>query len=319
MTGSTRKPNHSLARQSWSRSKTRGTLLPFALTFGFCAYARGNETMEPSYIYWLNPTPQGTVMTAIAPQQGSVDVTGNYDGVQEIGYYEQALPRNTFDRILALVDQVGLENLPASPTLPPDTPVTSVGKIWDERSPPVVRGYAVWQLPKVLYPVMDEFRAQTAALLKHPVRAIHGEGFPGKKQFSLEDTTVFAITLKNVGTTALKLDNPFHKRMEESLTLRLQVRKDKPPAQLREGDVIWIDCKLDHVRQADPKTAIPAGRQITLAAGTGLSFLIRKKLMLTPGRYIAELEYRTNRIKDDVSSMSGTLNMHLGIFEVIDK
>jgi hypothetical protein len=275
--------------------------------------------MEPSYIYWINPNPQGSMLTALSPQKGSVDVTGNPEGTQEIGYYEQALPRESFDRVLALIDQVGLETLPVSPTLPPDTPVTSVGKGWNAGRPPVVRGYALWEVPKALQPVMDAFRTQTTALLKHPVRVIHGEGAPVKSQFALDDTTAFTITLKNVGTEPLKLDNPFHKRMEEALTLHLQVRKDKPPNQLREGDVVWIECKLDHVRPVDPKAAPPAGRQLTLAAGAELRFVIRKKLLLSPGRYVAELDYRTSRLKEDIASMSGRLNMRLGSFEVTDK
>ncbi|ATB41054.1 hypothetical protein CYFUS_006516 [Cystobacter fuscus] len=275
--------------------------------------------MEPSYVYWINPTPQGPVVTALFPDKGSVDVSGNHDGRQEIGYYEHVLPRKVFDHVLALLDQAGLENLPVSPTLPPDTPVTSVGKSWAQRQPPMVRGYALWQVPKALQPTMDEFRLQTTELLKHPVRAIQGEGVPVKSQFLLEDTPAFTITLKNVGTEPLKLDNPFHKRMEEALTLHLRVRKDKPPDQLREGDTVWIECKLDHVRLADPKAVTPAGRQLTLAAGAELRFFIRKKLMLAPGRYIAELDYRTSRFKDDVSSLSGRLNMRLGSFEVLDK
>ncbi|HYO67006.1 MAG TPA: hypothetical protein VEU33_13080 [Archangium sp.] len=274
--------------------------------------------MEPEYVYWLNPTPHGPVVTALFPNKGSVDVSGNHDGRQEIGYYEHTLPRAAFDRVLTLIDQAGLENLPVSPPLPPDTPVTSVGMFWVQR-PPLVRGYALWQAPQALQPTMDEFRLQTTELLKHPVRAIHGEGAPVKNQFTLDDTAAFTITLKNIGTEPLKLDNPFHKRMEEALTLHLQVRKDKPPEQLLEGDAVWIECKLDHVRMADPKATPPTGRQLTLTAGGELRFVIRKKLMLAPGRYVAELDYRTSRFKEDVASMSGRLNMRLGSFEVLDK
>jgi hypothetical protein len=316
---STRRPKGSSARRSWSRSGirvARAGILLAVLTSMDGRATEGGTRMEPEDVYWMTDMLHGSVYTAIMPTLGSVHVTGNYEGAQSIGYYERALARHVFERIKQMVDTVGLEKLPEYPPLPPDTRGTSVGKTLPDGQV-VVRGYPLWDVPKQLQPVIDAFKAQTAELMKHPVRVIRGEGTPVKTNLSLADVLSFAITLTNAGTSPLKLDNPFHKRMEEGLTLQLHVKPDRPSEQIREGEELWIECVVDHVRAKDPKASLPGGRQVTLAPGAKLQFIVRKKLLLKPGSYRAELFYRTTRVKDDVSSMEGTLTIVLGTFEVL--
>jgi hypothetical protein len=276
-----------------------------------------DKKMEPAYLHWYSALSQdGSVMTAIAPDRGSVDLATNLGPLKEIGYYESPLTRDPFDRIMGLMDQVGFDGMQPGPPRPPDTLVVSLGKNYADPKASVVRGWAVYDVPQELKPILDEFEAQTAELREHPVRAIRGEGALASRALSLQDVLAARVTLKNVGTQPLKLDNPFHKRMEERLTVTLAVRMDKPWDQIREGEQLWIECKLEQIRPLNPKAVRPSGRQATLPPGATLEFSVRKRLLLKPGRYLAVLTYRTSRIKGDISSMRGGLVMDLGAFEV---
>jgi hypothetical protein len=267
---------------------------------------------------WLG---QSGPATAIAPdgENSSVDLGMNVQGRQEMGYYEHTLPAGTFARVLALLDQVGFDTLESGPPILPDTPTLSMGKMYDGTPPRFdMRGYDAGKVPKVLDPVRAELLALTEVILEHPVRAIRGEAAPTQRSFNIDEPVTFELRLKNVGIKPLLLDNPFHKRMEQQMTVRFVVTKDAPVPQNRGPEQLWVDVKVEHVHMLDRKLKPPAERELTLDPGEEFRFLVRKKLMLQPGRYRTAVFFRNSRQKKTEVSAPGALAMDPGMFEVVE-
>jgi len=282
--------------------------------------------MEPSFLLymeslgpqWLGGGGLGTSIQA-EPKVSSVELRSNFQGRQEVGYYEHYLPEGTFARIMNLLDEVGFDTLQSGPPILPDTPTVSVGKMYDGTPDRFdMRGYDAGKVPKVLDPVRAEMRALTEVILKHPVRAIRGEAAPTQPSFRIDEPVTFELRLKNVGTKPLKLDNPFHKRMEEQLTVRFLVTKDAPVPQNRGPEQLWVDAKVEHVHLPDRKLKPPTEREVTLGPGEEFRFLVRKKLMLQPGRYRTVIFFRNSRQKQTEVSAPGALAMDPGVFEVVE-
>ncbi|HYI02171.1 hypothetical protein [Hyalangium sp.] len=277
--------------------------------------------MQPSFVLYIESLGHGGLTMALQPdsKNSSVELLSNFKGRQEVGYYEHALPAGTFARVLTLLDQVGFDKLPASPGLQPDTPTVSVGKMY-AGSPPRfdMKGYDAANVPKALDPVRAELRPLIEVIVAHPVRAIRGEAAPVQPSFRGDEPVAFELRLENVGTKPLKLDNPFHKRMEEQLTVRLLVTRDKPAEKIQEKDQLWLDCTVEHVHTPDRKIKPPSERELELGPGAELRFVVRKKLMLQPGRYRAVIFFRNSRQKKTELSAPGVLGMDPGVFEVAE-
>jgi hypothetical protein len=282
--------------------------------------------MQPSCVLYMEFIGQGWLgqggpTTAIAPdaKNSSVELRMNFQGRQEVGYYEHALPAGTFARILKLLDEVEFDTLQSGPPVLPDTPTISVGKMYDGTPPRFdMRGYDAGKVPKVLDPVRAEIRSLTEVILQHPVRAIRGEAAPTQPSFRADEPVAFELRLKNVGTKPLLLDNPFHKRMEDQLTVRFLVTKDAPVPPNRGPEQLWVDAKVEHVHMLDRKLKPPTERELTLDPGEEFRFLVRKKLMLQPGRYRTVIFFRNSRQKKTEVSAPGALAMNPGVFEVVE-
>lgn len=275
--------------------------------------------MKPfDYINWFQALgPGGSVATAVTPEDlGSVDLSWNLGPAQEIGYFEHRLPEGTYTRVLKVMDQVGFDQMSSGPPRPPDTAIISFGKnYWDGQNG-VNRGWAVDDFPQAMQPVLDELKALTDVLRKHPVRAIRGEAAVQPSSLSLQDPLTIAVTIHSIGRELVKIDNPFHKHMEEGLTVQLMVRKDKPWEQLKEGEQHWLNCTLAQIRPIDRKAKLPSDRQVPLAPGATLQFTVYKTVMLSPGQYRGQLTYRTSQKPGDTASIRGVVLLDLAPFEV---
>lgn len=278
---------------------------------------KDTKMTEPSYIHWHQALSQGgSVMTAVGPDWGSVDLSANL-GSEEIGYYQAPLPRERFDQLLQLMDRLKFDEEPPAPAVPIGTATLSFGKNYKgDPTAAVVHGWAIYQFPARLQPLLDALQAVTSEVRKQPVRAVRAQGTLSVREVSRAEAPAFTVTLTNVGREPIKVDNPFHRRMEEALTVRLVIRKDKPSSQLREGDVLWVECAARHVRLPDPKRAAPDARKVKLAPGEALRFVVQKELQLEPGAYLAHVRYWTSRARDDVSALGGELEVDLGRFTV---
>ncbi|MBN1210914.1 MAG: hypothetical protein JXB05_39060 [Myxococcaceae bacterium] len=163
---------------------------------------------------------------------------------------------------------MGFGTLQSGPPILPDTPTISVGKMYDGTPPRFdMRGYDAGNVPQVLDPVRAEMRALTEVILQHPVRAIHGEAAPTLSSFRVDEPVAFELRLKNVGIQPLKLDNPFHKRMEQQLTVRFLVTKDAPVLPNRGPEQLWVDAKVERVHSDNKQTELSAPGALAMDPG----------------------------------------------------
>jgi len=272
--------------------------------------------MSKGYLMLLLDLANGSLGAAFPPAgKGSLDLSGNFLGRQEIGYYEAELPPGVYARLKQLYGGIDFDALPATLELPPDTKTVSVGESPDGDDIDT-RGFALNSIPSALEPLLNEMRKAAEHMLAHPLRVLRGEGAPTQRQFDMERPVSFEVTLRNVGTQAIETRNPFAPHAPERTNLRLIVAKDKPPEQLREGESLWMELGAENVHLLDGRGP-PRDRYLTLAPGAELRFMVRKKLLSSPGAYRAALTYFTSRGKRGLGMMDGHLTMDLGRFEVI--
>jgi hypothetical protein len=277
---------------------------------------RKGDVMSKGYLVLLLDLANGSLGAAFPPVgKGSVDLSGNFLGRQEIGYYEAELPSGAYARLKQLYGGIDFEALPPTGDLPPDTKTVSVGESPDGEDLET-RGFALTAMPGALEPLLNEMRKAAENMLAHPLRVLRGEGAPTQRQFDMERPVSFEVTLRNVGTQAIETENPFVPHAPERTNLQLIVSKDKPPEQLREGESLWMELGVENVHPLDGKEP-PKARRLTLSPGEEFRFLVRKKLLSSPGSYRGALTYFTSRGKRGLETMDGRLTMDLGRFEVV--
>lgn len=271
--------------------------------------------MSKAYLVLFMDLSHGSLGAAFpASGRGSVDLSGNFLGRQEIGYYEAELPAGSYARLRHLKDGIDFKRLTAPGELPPDTKTVSVGESLDGEDIDT-RGFPLHAIPSALEPLLDEMRKATEHMLAHPLRVLRGEGASSQRQFHLEQPVSFRVTLRNVGTQPIETENPFVPHAPDRTNLQLIVAKDKPTGQLREGESLWLELGVENVHPLEGEKP-PTGRRVTLNPGAELRFVVRKKLLSAPGTYRAALTYFTTRGERGLETMDGHLTMDLGSFDV---
>lgn len=272
--------------------------------------------MSKGYLVLFMDLAKGSLGAAFPPVgKGSVDLSGNFLGRQEMGYYEAELPPGTYARLKQLYDGIDFGALPVAAGLPPDTKTVSVGVSPDGEDIDT-RGFALHSVPSALEPLLDEMRKAAEHMLAHPLRVLRGEGAPTQRQFAMERPVSFEVSLRNVGTQSIETENPFAPHDPERTCLQLIVAKDRPPEQLSEGESLWMELGVENVHPLEGKKP-PEGRRITLEPGAELRFIVRKKILSAPGAYRAALTYFTSRGKRGVETTEGHLTLDVGRFEVV--
>ncbi|AGC49029.1 hypothetical protein MYSTI_07757 [Myxococcus stipitatus DSM 14675] len=272
--------------------------------------------MSKGYLVLFLDLPNGSLGAAFPPAgKGSVDLSNNFLGRQEIGYYEAELLPGAYARLKQLHGDLDFNALPVATELPPDTKTVSVGESPDGEDIDM-RTFPLHSVPDALEPLLNEMREASEHMLTKPLRVLRGEGAPTSPRFPLEKSVSFAVTLRNVGSQAIEMENPFIPHAPGRANLRLLVSKDKPSEQLREGDVLWMELGLENVHPPEGKKP-PEGRRVTLTPGAELRFVVRKKLLSAPGTYRAVLTYFTSRGERGLETMDGQLALDLGRFEVV--
>lgn len=272
--------------------------------------------MRQHPLMFMLDLPSGSLTAAFpARGKGSLDLTNNFLSKQEIGYYEAELPPGAYERLRKLYEAIDFSDLPEVMEIPPDTKTLSVGEMVSE-SDFDLKNYRLDGVPPKVEPLLDEMRKATEYLRMSPLRALRGEGAATQHDFPIEKPVSFQVVLQNVGTERIETDSPFVARgVNGETNLRLIVTRDKPPEQLRESETLWLELGVESAHPPEGEKA-PAERRVSLKPGETLRFVVRKKLLSTPGRYRAVLTYFTNRGNRGLEVMEGFLSMDLGTFEV---
>ncbi|NMO18765.1 hypothetical protein HPC49_13980 [Pyxidicoccus fallax] len=272
--------------------------------------------MSKGYLVLFMDLPNGSLGAAFSSAgKGSVDLSNNFLGRPEIGYYETELPPGTYARLKQLHGAVDFGAMPVTTELPPDTKTLSVGESPDGEDIDT-RTFPLHAVPDALEPLLNEMRKAAEHMLARPLRVLRGEGAPSSPRFPLEKPVSFEVTLRNVGTQAIETENPFVPHAPDRTNLRLLVLKDKPAEQLREGDSLWMELGMENVHPPEGQKP-PEGRRLTLKPGAELRFVVRKKLLSAPGAYRAALTYFTSRGQRGLETMEGQLTLDLGRLEVV--
>jgi hypothetical protein len=271
--------------------------------------------MQQHPLMFLLDLPSGTLTAAFPVRgKGSLDITNNFLSKQEIGYYEAELPSGAYERLRKLYAAIDFSDLPEVLELPPDTKTLSVGEMVGEDFD--LKSYRLDAVAPKVEPLLDEMRKATEFLRMNPLRALRGEGATTQHDFPIEKPVSFQVTLQNVGTERIETDSPFVVRgVNGESNLRLIVTRDNPPEQLRESETLWLELGVENVHPPEGEK-VPAERRVSLQPGETLRFVVRKKLLSTPGRYRAVLTYFTSRGNRGLEVMEGFLTMDLGTFEV---
>lgn len=272
--------------------------------------------MRSHPLIFLLDLPEGT-LTASFPAQGkgSIDASNNFLGRQEIGYYEAELPPGAYARLRRLYEGIDFSADPEVLEVPPDTKTLSVGELVGEDFH--LRSFTLAAVPPKVEPLLEEMRQLMVHVLGRPQRALRGEGTAREDRFTTEQPVTFLAALRNIGAQPIELQSPFAPRGPDDVcNLRLIIARDKPPEQLGDEELLRLELTAGSVHPPDGEQA-PAERVLSLQPGEALRFVVRKKLLTTPGRYRAALTYTTARGKRGLAAMDGALTMELGRFEVL--
>ncbi len=277
--------------------------------------ARAGEggNVENAYVWFIADLREGQLSAAFfASGRALVRTTGNVGARQEIGFYEHALPADTYARLRALKKEVGFDSLPPGPPMRPESKSTSIGETTDGASFDM-KAWPLRDVPKAVRPLLDEAQRLADEVLAHPLRVLRGEGAATAASFPQGEPVAFQVTLRNVGREPLETDHPL--RGGGWPGLRLLVTKDVPSSQAKESDAVWIELQPQNVQPAAGPAA-PAGAKLQLAPGAELAFVVRHKLLASPGRYKAALFYIAQAPSTDVRLIRGSLAIDLGGFEI---
>ncbi len=272
--------------------------------------------MRSHPLMFLLDLPEGTLTAAFPAQgKGSIDVSNNFLDRQEIGYYEAELHPGAYAELRRLYEGIDFRTDPEVLEVPPDTKTLSVGEMVNEELR--LRSFTLASVPPKVEPLLDAMRRILGELLKSPLRVLGGEGAASESRFATEQPVAFYAALRNRGAQPIELQSPFVPRGPDDVcNLRLIIARDKPPQMLRDDELLRLELTAGSVHPPDGERA-PAERVLSLKPGEALRFVVRKKLLSTPGRYRAALTYTTTRGKRGLAAMEGALTIDLGTFEVL--
>jgi hypothetical protein len=245
-----------------------------------------------------------TALITAEPHESLVVVTYNFDGGREIGYYQAALPRDEFRRVLEAVRRSGYDRLPISTTpVPPETLYITVGEHARGETSPRMYGFVTKTLPPEIALLRDELEAGAIAeIRKHRARVVSGTAAWAKQTFAPNEPLAVRVTLANVGPLPFVIGNPLDPApVWNGLSLALRNAA---------GDYDYARLNGIHTR---PSPGAPLSPEATLNPGDSLSFGIEKKVYLPPATYDGFLEYRNTIMRDgDPQFVFGDLALPLG-------
>jgi hypothetical protein len=236
-------------------------------------------------------------------------LTANLPSRQQIGFFRTVLPETEVDRIRSLVRASNYVRHGHKGPMRPDTPITSlrerddVGTFIPDTTPP----QSVLDLFQALDKVAEE-------IAQNPYGSLAGEAAWKVSEVKRREHVELAVVLRSVGSEEIVIDNPLSSSEPKWVGLELKVSRDKPQAQL---DVKQIDLVSQDLLTAEGKLAMDLPRQIALPPGVEFRFLIRRKLLLSEGKYRGSLTFVGGSDDQDGTAVDGSLTMDLGPMTII--
>jgi hypothetical protein len=233
-----------------------------------------------------------------------------------MGHYRSEVPPERAVEIRAALEAADVASFTDPEPSPPTTPFVFVAEGRVGSRPAERRAFPIDALPEGLVPVFGAFSDLATELMDHPHRAIRGTARPVTNTFKPGQELAFDLRLENIGLAPLKLRNPAGARTAAEVGLALDLRGEGvdegpgPGLRLSFGPT---DVRPGGVGALEP--SIPAPSEVELEPGEALGLRFGKRVLVSPGRYTAELLYRSYLERPDVQrSALGDLTVNAGSF-----
>jgi hypothetical protein len=215
-------------------------------------------------------------------QPSTIQVTFNYDRRPEIGLYRGALSDDVFARLLAGVQGSGYQQLFKPGVHSPGTKFIVLGERQAGEAMPKLLSFELNDLPPAVSAVAQEIETVIAELRRNRTRVIEASAAWIKPVFDPNEVLALQVALRNIGTAPLSLSNPLGAPAGTWCGLRLFVSDQR-------GEEQCLELQASHLR--GPRGG-SAESSLALPPAASLSFVVRKKVFLSPGQYECAFSYR---------------------------
>jgi hypothetical protein len=243
------------------------------------------------------------------------EVTANWRGRQEIGFYNFVLPADRCEGVRTLVERSGFARHAFHGVMQPDTPHASLafnpsGDDLSEASTFVAPISApVANAMNAVEELAEEFR-------KQPFLVIAGSAAWNQPRFRVGEALELTATLRSVGEKPVTFDNPLGSINPDWNNLRMVVAAAKPDDKIDwASEVAHVDIARQDLLTTERRLP-KAEPRIELAPGKELQFIMRRKFHMSPGFYKAVITYHGSDDQENVNVIGGALDMDLGRIEV---
>jgi hypothetical protein len=258
----------------------------------------------------------GALAQVTIRDQGRVStlrLTANLPSRQQIGFFRIVLPETEVNRLQGLVRASNYLSHGHQGFMEPDTPTISLRERDDVSTfiPDTIPPKSVLDVFSALDQVAEE-------IVKHPYKTLSGEAQWKAPEFKRGEHVEMTVALRSVGSELIVIDNPLRSTSRTWVGLRLTVAREKPQSDLDwEKDVKRIDLVPQDLLTAEGKLAKDQNPRIELPSGAELRILIRRKLLLSEGRYRGSLTFTGASDPLDGTVVGGSLTMDLGPMTVV--
>ncbi len=244
----------------------------------------------------------GVIAELCRGQTSTAIVTFNYDHLPEIGTYHATLSNEVFAQALAALRRSGYQQLSMPTAIAPDSKAIVLGERRDGEPLPTLRTFELRGLPPAIGALAQEIEGIIAKLRATRTRVIEASAAWTKPSFDPNEPLTIRVTLRNTGTVPLTLGSPLGAPPDEWCGLRLFLRDSQ-------GEEQSVELRPAHLR---PLAGAPTEPSVVLPPAAPLSFLVKKRVYLSPGHYAAAFSYR-NMIAppDDPQFVGGEISMAL--------
>jgi hypothetical protein len=231
-------------------------------------------------------------------------VTGPHQGKPEIGVYETTLEDAKATTLRDRLKGANYTQYKAANVLKPEMATTVVGLVEAPAEDPDLRSFPRRDVPPALLPVITELEAAVGELRQHPKHVVSGSAVWEAARLTPNEDVAFTVTLKNIGTDAVKLDAPGAPADDDGKlpwTLLLAKGDDK----------LFVELTKENLHQDSSKKSFWSKKTAVLKPGEESRVSFKKRVHLVPGSYRGQLTFVTKG-GDAESHVGGRLQIELG-------
>ncbi len=261
----------------------------------------------------------GFVAVTVFPAgQSTVRITQNLGAKDEIGFYGEKIATEDIERIRDAILQSTYQELPAATTLPPTTATLTVGEGRAGQIPPL-KSFALTDLPQPLRALIAEMNHFIDVVRAHPIRVIQGQGNPVSPKLEVGLPLKLEVSLTNIGTQPILLNNFLQSAEESRVKLSLRKRAVKENTEQTKSVTVELPSSSIEFISLSDQDEKPAAAKFELLAESELKLRIEQTAYLPPGDYDIALIFQFAAAGIAAAkTIDGTLGIDCGKIEIAD-